>query len=626
VNFLAELQRRHVARVAGLYLVGAWLTVQVAATLLPVFDAPDWVMKVLVGLLLVGAIPTLVLSWIFELTSDGLRRDRGAEAPTPNVDRTARKLDITVIVLLAAVAAFTLVDSRIPAASQHGSGAATDTRTDADATGVGGADPVRTPSAHSIAVLAFADLSPTGDQEYFADGISEEILNALAKIPGLHVAGRTSAFHFKGRNEDLRSIGRALDVAHVLEGSVRKQGEKVRITAQLIRSGDGFHLWSETFDGDLTDVFTLQERIARAIAAKLSIVLRGDGEQRLVPVATDNPEAYANFLQANAIFNRRERARFANGIELLEEAVRLDPTFARAHARLAAFHVLAPEYMGAALDTSIASAEKHARRALELLPTLAEPHTVIGYMHSMRRDFLAERESYERALELEPDDVLSNFWYAIHFVRAGYLAEGVRKMDRLLMLEPMLPNGLNWRSWLHEFEGNGPAARRAASRALDLGLQSAATVLAFVEFRYGNGADAIAAMTRGIGTFAAGVPEETAAIVAAGIFGDAPARQHAVAHLRMLLEAAGDAGVPAPLPFWLILLDEPATALQLVTERPSHSHQWALGLWHPRGQAARQLPEFAGFARKTGLAALWDRHGPPDYCSRRANGDYGCDR
>jgi TolB-like protein len=627
MNLWAELQRRHVVRVAGLYLVGAWLAVQVAATLLPVFDAPGWVMKVLVGLLLIGAIPTLIFSWVFELTSDGIRRERDLDRSPGGVDHTARKLDIAVIMLLLTVVAVTLFDSRGPAVTRvSDEAAAVASAQSGNGTQAPARDGGGTAAAQSIAVLAFADLSPAKDQEYFADGISEEILNALAKIRGLHVAGRTSAFHYKGRNEDLRSIGRALNVAHVLEGSVRKQGDRVRITAQLIRSDDGFHLWSETFDGDLSDVFMLQERIARAIASELQVVLQGDSRQRLVPVATENPEAYANFLQANAIFNRRERLRFANGIELLDEALRLDPTFARAHARLAAFHVLAPEYIAADVDASIAAAEQHARRAIELLPTLAEPHTVLGYAQSMRSDFVAEREWYERALALEPDDVLSNFWYAIHFVRAGYLQGAAPLMDRVLELEPMLPNGLNWRAWLHEFDGDASGARRLGSRALDLGLQSANLVLAFVEHREGNSSAAIAAMERGIATFAAGVPEETAASVAAGVFGDDPARQRAVAHILALLDSAGDASVSAPLPFWLILLDDPATALHLVTVSQFHSHQWALGLWHPRGLTGRQLPEFADFARKTGLAALWDRHGPPDMCAKLANGDYRCHR
>jgi TolB-like protein len=481
-----------------------------------------------------------------------------------------------------------------------------------------------TPAQKSIAVLAFTDLSPAKDQEYFSDGIAEEILNALVKVKDLKVAGRTSSFYFKGKNEDLRKIGETLGVAHILEGSVRKQGEKVRITAQLVKADDGFHLWSETYDGDLADVFELQEQIARKITGELQLMLQGDQQTRLVPVATADPEGYTKFLQATAIFNRRERARFPDAIALLEDSIRLDPDFARAHARLGALHVLSSEYTGADREASIGAARLHANRAIELLPTLAEPHAVLAYAHGLRREFVAEREAYERGLAVDPNDVLCNFWSGLWYVRMGYGIEAVRHLDRLLEIDPMLPNGLNWRGWLYVYEGDWVNARRVVGRALDLGLAPGHLGMAFIEEAEGRNDRAIAEMQLGYAAFGAGMLEETPAIVAAGIFGDEAARLAAAQHLESVVAGRKD-DVLGPIPFGLIMLGEHERALELLESGFTSSSIWQLGLWHPRGLAARRLPQFAEFARRVGFAQTWDKYGPPDGCRKTEGGDYVCD-
>ena len=256
-----ELKRRNVIRMAGLYLVGSWLIVQVAGTLLPMFGAPDWVARSLVLVLAIGFLPALAFAWIFELTPEGLKRDEAVPAEASIAPQTARRMDrlIIVVLLLAlgyfALDKFVLAPKRDAMVAAPPAQAAVVPPAEAAAPALG---------RQSIAVLPFADLSPTQDQAYFSDGMAEEILNALAQVKGLKVAGRTSSFQYKGRNEDLRAIGRALGVAHILEGSVRKQGERVRITAQLIQASDGSHLRSEPYDGDLRDVFGLQENIARS--------------------------------------------------------------------------------------------------------------------------------------------------------------------------------------------------------------------------------------------------------------------------------------------------------------------------------------------------------------------------
>jgi TolB-like protein len=602
VSLFAELKRRKVIKVGGAYLVVAWIAVQVVSIAFPAFEAPPWVLRVFIMLAMLGFPAALLFAWAFEATPEGLQLDASTTG-------NKRMFAIGAALGGLALAWYFLAPPAVRDAVKP------------DAVPVAAAATAAAPRK-SIAVLPFVNMSADEDNEYFSDGIAEEILNALAKVDDLKVAGRTSSFYYKGKDIPLSTIGTTLGVAHVLEGSVRRQGDKVRITAQLIQVRDGFHLWSETYDGDLADVFELQERIAREITDELKPVLRGDQRERLVPVATTDSLAYSNFLQATAIFNRRERLRFEHAIALLEEAIRLDPTFARAMARQAAIQAIAPEYIAADLEQSHAAAERLAHRAIELQPDLAEAYTVIAYIKGARGDLVGEREWFAQALAHEPDDVLTNFWYAISFVRAGYLDEGARHIDRVLQIDPMLPNGLAWRGWLYEYAGDTANARRVLARALDLGLDAAHLPLGLVEHRAGNDAKAIVELELGLQAFGAGLAPETPKIVAAGAYGDEAARQRAVAHLQSLLARPGT--VPGPVPWALIVLGEPAQALAVIRDRETSSQIWENILWHPDSRAARRLPEFTDVARKFGYIALWDKFGPPPGC-RKSGGAYACD-
>ena len=358
MSLLGELQRRNVIRMAGLYLVGAWLVLQVAATLLPVFEAPAWVMKVVVALLAIGLIAALVFAWVFELTPEGLKRDAEVPLEQSIAPQTARRMDRLILVGLATVIAMMAIE-RVWFAQRATPDQA----------------PVSTPATpeKSIAVMAFNDLSPNADQGYFSDGMAEAVLNALSQVRELRVAGRSSSFHFKGRNVDAREIGRTLGVAHILEGSVRKQDSRVRINAQLVRASDGIQLWSKTFDGDLTDVFELQDQIARAITGQLQVVLEGGADARLVPVATTHPDAYELYLKATSIFDRRDYQRFPEGIAALKHAIDLDPKFARAWSRMAAMEAVSTSFNKVHVDAAHQTVLAAANAALALDPNLAEP-------------------------------------------------------------------------------------------------------------------------------------------------------------------------------------------------------------------------------------------------------------
>jgi TolB-like protein len=332
----------------------------------------------------------------------------------------------------------------------------------------------------SIAVLAFADLSPTHDQEYFSDGIAEELQNALTRLHDLKVAGRSSSFYYKGRNEDLRTIGKALGVANILEGSVRKQADRVRITAQLVRTDDDFRVWTQTYDGDLSDVFALQERIARAITDKLEVTLQGDQQKTIVPVATSSPEAPELYLQASGVFSRRDGAHFPEAIAQLERSLELDPQFARAHARLAALLSVATNYAKYDFDASMAGAEDHARRATALDPTLAEPYAARGQALLRQRRFAESLDALEHAVAVDPADETAMFWYAAELSILGYVKRSEGMLDRVLTIDPRLPVALHWRGLMYAFAGDIASAERLLKRSAEVKLAFAGMGLSLV--------------------------------------------------------------------------------------------------------------------------------------------------
>ncbi|NOX81414.1 MAG: TIR domain-containing protein [Alphaproteobacteria bacterium] len=325
------------------------------------------------------------------------------------------------------------------------------------------------PPEKSIAVLPFADMSAAGDQAYFADGIAEEILNLLAKSPELKVTGRTSSFQFKGRNEDLRVIGKALGVATILEGSLRKAGERVRITAQLIRTSDGFHLWSETYDGDLTDIFALQEEIATAIAAELRAPL-GLDVGALAGERTQNLEAYEHYLAGMAQYAQRGDA-LIEAIENLRAAVALDPDFAAAWAGLANSYTVLPgwlsEYQGAPLDRFVISSEARyaALRAQELNPGLAQSLHAISNIHRADNQWQSAEKAIIRAYALAPNstEILEDYYEFLSYT--GQWEKGLPITEHMVEVDPLMPfNWINlaWARWdMRDLEGAAAAFEKS---------------------------------------------------------------------------------------------------------------------------------------------------------------------
>jgi TolB-like protein/predicted Zn-dependent protease len=387
-GLVAELKRRKVLRVAVVYAATAFVALQAADIMLPRLGVPEWGMSLIVFLVLLGFPVALVMAWALELTPEGLRVTPRAvpadlDQPAPSL---LGKRTVAISALLVAVGI--------------GLGAGwflkpeTAEMTSAGTTGA---------PARSIAVLAFDDLSPQRDQAYFAEGISEELLNLLARIEGFKVAARTSSFKFRGTNLDIGEIGRALNVETVLEGSVRKSGNQLRVTAQLINVADGFHVWSQSYDRELSNIFTVQDEIATAIvdALKLKLDLGAATAGR-----TQDTAAYDHYLRGRQLGRQPTQAGLLRAVQEFEQAIAIDPAFAAAYAGIADAWVWLEDYGGIRSAEAFPKAEQAARRALELDPQSAEAHAAMAFvLDRYHRDKPAARDYFERTLQLNPNYV-----------------------------------------------------------------------------------------------------------------------------------------------------------------------------------------------------------------------------
>jgi len=418
-NFFAELKRRNVYKVAVAYAVVAWLLLQGASIILPSFEAPAWTMKVLIAALALGFPIAVVLAWAFEITPDGIKR---AEDVPPNESirsRTGRKL-VGMTMALALIAAALLVFQFLRPGSSVTSPKASVAPTIPE---------------KSIAVLPFVDMSQAKDQDYFCDGISEEILDALAKVEGLRVVARTSSFSFKGRNADVSEVASKLNVANVLEGSLRRDGNRIRVTAQLISARDGFHIWSETFERELQGVFAVQDEITRAIVDALKIKLAVAAPTRAPP----SPVAYDLYLQGLYLSNKTDEESLRKSLTFFERALEADPKFARAWTGIAkAWLWLADAYVRP-LDTW-PKVEQAAAKALALDEKDAEAHCYLGeWKRMIGNDPRAEQAELTRALELSPNLATAHMFLAAVHSAECELDEALKEIQIAEKLDPISP-------------------------------------------------------------------------------------------------------------------------------------------------------------------------------------------
>jgi adenylate cyclase len=408
-NFFTELKRRNVIRMAGLYLVGAWLLTQVASTVLPMFGAPDWLPRSVVILLAIGFLPALIFSWIFELTPEGLKRDQDVPMEQSIAPQTARRMDRMIIGVLVLALAYFAVDKFL-----------LNQRREKSTATMPSSESKPSPNEKSVAVLAFANLSDDKGSEYFSDGVSEELLTVLQRIPGLHVAARTSAFSFKGKNATAQEIGQKLGVAYLVEGSVRRAGDSVRIAARLTQAATGEQLWSENFTRDLKDVFAVQTELAQTIVGCLSGQLTNASAdpaakatiraqvQAAEKGGTKNVDAHQHYLQGRFFANRHSEKGADEALAEYQRAVELDSSFALAWAGLALTHVWYCNFSTedrAAFDAHLARAREGAARALALEPNLPEALRVRAEIQlNFDFDWKGAGETLRTALALAPAD------------------------------------------------------------------------------------------------------------------------------------------------------------------------------------------------------------------------------
>ncbi|HET6906544.1 MAG TPA: hypothetical protein VFH52_06325, partial [Rhodanobacteraceae bacterium] len=471
-------------------------------------------------------------------------------------------------------------------------------------------DAVSTIPPKSIAVLPFEDLSPAHDHGYFSAGMAEELLNALAKVQGLKVAGRASSFYYGSRNADLRTIGKALDVANVLEGSVRTQNDAVRISVQLIRTHDGFEVWSQSYDGDLGNIFDLQERIARAITDHLQVVLTGSEQARLVPVATTSADAYADFITAQTLVNKRVGDSLPRAIGLLQKATALDPKFARAWSKMAVAYAVLPQYVSGDWKASWKISDDAAHRALVLDPSDAEAYAALSYNQFSQRHYADMVEPMQRALELAPNDSAVNYWAANELAAMGRTRAAEARIDAALVNDPANVLLLFYKSMLRWREGDQAGALAYIRRGGATDSPFGALMLEFYDAAHGDMAGSAVQFANSTSKMGTKIPLVDLQTIYRGTYGDAAQGRAA---LKILDAHLDDDWAPT----MLLQLGEPARSFDLFEHGHSGlSDAYLNWLWQPEpwSRKARQDPAFQGFAQRIGMVAYWKKFGWPDLC------------
>jgi adenylate cyclase len=417
-TFFGELKRRNVYKVAVAYVVAGWALAQGLAQVLPVFNVPNWVVQLLVVFIVLGLPVALGLAWAFELTPEGIKRTEQVDYAAAASHKKRAWLYVVIVGLLFSIGLFFL--GRYTAESKGNAAAFGDT------------------SAKSIAVLPFVNLSADKSDEYLSDGMTEELLNALTKVKQLRVPGRSSSFAFKGMNEEdiFRKVGQELHVNTVLEGSVRKAGDKLRVTAQLIKVADGFHLWSETYDGDMKDILAFQSDVAKRVVDALQLQLGVDEARALAKRPTENPEAQRLYLRGRYNFAKFTQDGWKNAIRDFEQALQLDPGFVLAYCGLADAYGWAGGQLMSGKEAWARQMEL-AKKALALDPKLAEAHLSMGTALFTSFKFKDAEKELNRAVELNPNVALTYDQYGWTFAALGRFDEAIANEKKALQLDPL---------------------------------------------------------------------------------------------------------------------------------------------------------------------------------------------
>ncbi len=443
MTFIAELKRRNVFRVGIAYVITAWLVLQVADIVLDNIEAPHWLMQAIMLLLAMGLPLALVFAWAFELTPEGLKKEKDVDRAQSISHHTGRKLDRSIIVILALALGYFAWDKFLSppdAVIPANAGIQVEGRETAGAEGseLAGTAPPTQAQQKSLAVLPFVDMSPAKDNEYFTDGLTEELLNILAQIKHLQVAGRTSSFAFKDKTEDLRDIGKKLSVNTLLEGSVRKddKNQRIRVTVQLINVEDGFHIWSDTYDRDLEDIFAIQEDIARQVAEALKVNLLGEDENRIAVHTRTGMNAYDLYLKGLQSLNLYSFESLREAERLLSESLRLDPDYLPTKLALSRAWVAQAQTGAIAAPEAFAKANPLLDEILAKDPSNSDAYGYRGHIQDYEREFAAARKSFEKALDSNPRNATALTRYGRFLFDRNEVEEGLAYLQQASRIEP----------------------------------------------------------------------------------------------------------------------------------------------------------------------------------------------
>jgi len=613
MSFFAELKRRNVFRVGIAYAITAWLLIQVSDILLESIGAPPWIMQTMFVVLAAGFVIALFFAWAFELTPEGVKKEKDVDRNASIAPKTGQKLNLGIVALLVVTLAYVAYDKLVldDLLAEKGP----DTFSDEATTQITTVDseemyPAPFPETQkSIVVLPFVNMSNDPDQEYFSDGLSEELLNALAQIKDLRVISRTSAFAFKGKDMDIPTIAAQLDVSHVLEGSVRKAGDDVRITAQLIEVATDSHLWSDAYNRKLENVFEIQEEISKAIAGELQVTLGTPGK---TGKPTENLEAWQLFLRGRHLYQNRGETQVARAIELLKQAVDLDPGFADAWANLAAASMVHAYGLEDGHEDLNRSGQQAALRAIEIDPDNGFAHAFIGLMHMGDFSWEAAMQELDLAIRLNPNETNSLLWKGIALLNLGYIDQAITMFQQAEDLDPVFTNVHNWLALAYGVKGDYENMRHYVQKIQRLDPDFVMDNLNGLELDSGD-LDTAEEVMRALDIKSIGTDVLVVAMFSA--LRDPARKDEAV---RFLLEnqnlaLAGDLASY----LWTIgAVEETFGNFRSLRER-GHKLRSANVLfifWAANNRAQLSEPAVLPFFESNGMTDYWRKHGDPDYC------------
>jgi TolB-like protein len=609
MSLLGQLKSRNVFRVGMAYIVAAWVLIQIADIVLQQFAIDPWAIKFIVFLSLIGFPLALWLTWTFALTPEGLRLERYIDRGEYSTDVALKRLDFIIIALLAAVVGLEALERYMPlpgAPVETGQAALTAPDADSMPVPIEPAEPVEI-LENSVAVLPFGNLSDDPNQDYFSDGLADELLTALTRVKGLNIASRTSSFAFRDDQRSSRELAQALRVAYLLEGTVRKIGNRLRVTVQLIDADADLSLWSDSYDRDLDDIFLVQEEIANAIVAALQAEL-GAGLQAVnVASGTANIDAYDLYLQGRELFIARQNLPAA--WELLNQATHLDPSFARAWETLAATHSVATSWLPEDRLDHDALALAAARRALELDPDLSMPHAVIAMKHERTgAGYAGAIDSMDTAIENDPRNATARLWRGIKLGEMGYIDHALKDFDACLAIDPAYLNCQQWRAEALLGLGRVQEAVGQFEATLEHNFHSASD--AFVSYYVKTGQRKMAYL---VGALAlrrqfAPVRDWVAAI-------ENPDGDHS-ARLNRFRQWSATHN--------LDICDLAMVAVAFRQEHCYTSVENARLLWQPDTATFRESPAFKAWVREQ-LWDFWQEWGLPPQCRMIGEEDFACD-